>query len=137
MLVQADPARIIKDAYTRWLTTTWPTCTAVLEGDITYQPTPDRQQLLIADDGGPDLTFRVLAEPLIRITAFANDRTIARDIAAHAAGWITAHRPAGIARLKNVSALLVTKDRETGAYLASFTMPVIVRPTTTPIEEGD
>lgn len=136
MLIQVDGARIIKDAYTGWLATAYPHCTAVLEGDASYQPIPDRQQLLVADDGG-ELVCEVLAEPLIRITVFANDRTVARDIAAHAAGWIADNRPAGIARLKNVSVLLVTKDRETGAYLASFTMPIIVRPTTTPTEEGD
>ncbi|TXH18707.1 MAG: hypothetical protein E6R06_26060 [Mycobacterium sp.] len=136
MRVQADGARMIKDAYAGWLATAYPTCKAVLEGDADYQPVPDRQQLLVADDGG-QLICEVLANPLIRVTAFAKDRTVARDIAAHAAGWIAENRPAGIARVKNVSALLVTKDRATGAYLASFTMPIIVRPTTTPIEEGD
>jgi len=130
VLVQADGARIIKDAYAGWLASAYPNCTAVLEGDSSYQPAADRQQLLVADDGG-QLMCEVLANPLIRVTAFANGRTVARDIAAHAAGWIADNRPAGIARVKNVSALLVTKDRETGAYLASFTMPIIVRPTTT------
>ncbi|AMU39241.1 hypothetical protein A3N99_02825 [Mycobacteroides abscessus] len=128
MAQQADPARIVKDAYAGWLATARPACTAVLESDSEYQPIGTAQQLLVADDGGPALKFRVLAEPIIRVTAFAHGRTLARQIGAESADWIVAHRPAGIARIKNVSALLVTKDRATGAWLASFTMPVIVRP---------
>lgn len=131
-----DPANAIKTAYVGWLAAEYPTCSAVLEADQGYRPTDAAQQLLVADDGGGRLastSWALRKTPLritIRVTAFARGRTLARQIADDAADWIIAHRPAGISRIEDISALLVTKDRDTGAYLASFTMPVIVRPTT-------
>ena len=130
-----DAAKLIKDAYLGWLADAYPACTAVLEGEVDYDPrtTPNEQQLLVADDGGPRLLAtawaprQTPAQPLIRVTVFARGRTVAREIADRAADWILANRPAGIARIKNVSGLLITKDRATGAYLASFTMPAMVR----------
>jgi hypothetical protein len=43
---------------------------------------------------------------------------------------LLAERPYEVARIENVPAVLDTRDRETGAYLASIAMPVIVRPPT-------
>ena len=61
-----------------------------------------------------------------RFTAFGAARTEARAPAVTAAAWVRANRP-GIARVEDISVPLITRDRKTGAYLASITMPVIVR----------
>ena len=64
----------------------------------------------------------------IRLTAFAAGRSEARQVLDAAVDELLADRPAGITRIENVPAALDTRDRETGAFLASITMPVIVRP---------
>jgi hypothetical protein len=37
-------------------------------------------------------------------------------------------KPPGICRIENVPAPIEDRDRATGAYLASITMPVLIRP---------
>jgi hypothetical protein len=67
--------------------------------------------------------------PLLRLTAFAKGRDEARIVVQDAADWVYAHKPeCGIVRIEDVSDPLITRDRATGAYLASITMPAIVRP---------
>ena len=128
MLVQRDPAKDIKTALVGYLDDEHPTATVVLEVSDAYRPSPTTPMVLVADDGGPDLLHRIFAQPTIRVTVFAAGRTQARAICADIGGWLLANRPAGIARIRNVSAILEAKDDKTGAFMASITMPTIVRP---------
>lgn len=132
----ADPAKAIKNALAGHWATAHPTWVAALQVDDTYRPTVGSPTLLVADDGGPAvhsgawMLRKTMRRPLIRMTAFAKGRDEARATVDEAADWIIANRPAGVTRIEDVSSPLITRDRATGAYLASVTMPVIVRPIT-------
>jgi hypothetical protein len=111
--------------------------TATLHVDDEYQPSDDTPTLLVADDGGPAIlpgpwtARRSPRRPVIRLTAFAAGRTKAREVVKAAADWLQTNdnrTTAGITRIEDVSEPLTTRDRDTGAYLASITMPCIVRP---------
>jgi hypothetical protein len=112
-----------------------PRWSAVLHVDDDYVPDDTAPTLLVADDGGPQmlpgawLLRRSPRRPVIRLTAFAAGRTEARRVVDAAADWLLAnHRTAGVTRIEDASEPLTTRDRATGAYLASITMPCIVRP---------
>lgn len=133
---QADPAKGIKDA----IAAAWAAdeqredWSATLYVDPDFEPTAGSPVLLVADDGGaavtggPWLARRDMLRITIRLTAFAAGRTEARAVVDAAVDLITTTKPSGIARIENVPAVLETRDRETGAYLASITVPVTVRP---------
>jgi hypothetical protein len=132
-----DTAQTIKNSLAAAWATTRPTWTVTLHVDDDYVPTAGKPTLLVADDGGPPvrsgawLLRRVPRRPTIRLTAFAKGRDESRLVAAEAADWLIANHPAaGVARIEDVSDPLMTRDRATGAYLASITMPVVVRPIT-------
>lgn len=131
-----DPAKAIKEAVAVHWSTAHPTWTAELHVDADYKPTVGHPTLLVADDGGPRilggawLLRKVPRRPLIRYTAFAVGRDEARECVDDAVDHILTNRPAAISRIEDVSDLLLTRDRATGAFLASITMPVIVRPIT-------
>ena len=101
-----------------------------------YQPKPNHPTVLIADDGssmlsgGAWMVGNDLMRTTIRVTAFAAGRTEAREIVGKVVDAIRAYIPASrtIARLENLPGPLETKDRATGAYLASVILPIIVRP---------
>jgi hypothetical protein len=127
-----DTAKAIKDALAAEWDTAHPTWTAVLHVDDDYQPTANEPVLLVADDGGPAvirgawLVRKTPRRPLIRLTGFAVGRTEALTVVDAAVDYVLANKP-GLARIEDVSTPLVTRDRATGAFLASITMPVIVR----------
>lgn len=133
---QADPAKLAKNAIAAHWAATQEGWTATLEVADDYQPAPGSPTLLVADDGGAQLigdAWLVRKTPLritLRLTAFAAGRTEARAVVDNAVDFILANRPAGISRIESVPAVLDTRDRATGAYLAFITMPVIVRPLT-------
>jgi hypothetical protein len=108
--------------------------TAVLEVHDEYQPVEGYPTLLVADDGGgplnggPWLAGRDLLRITLRLTAFARGRSEARQVVAEAVEFIRTSRPASISRIENIPAILETRDRSTGAYLASVVLPVVVRP---------
>lgn len=107
---------------------------ATLEIPTTFDPVSGTPVVLVADDGGPAVlrgAWMVSASPyrpVLRLTAYATGRTEARATVVAAAEYVVANKP-GIARVENVSVPLITKDRATGAMLASITVPVIVRQT--------
>lgn len=130
---QADPAKAIKDAIAAAWAEDHETWTATLFVADDFAPTDGSPVLLVADDGGVAVTGgawlarRDMLRITIRLTAFAAGRTEARQVLDAAVDYLTTNRPAGIARIENVPAVLDTRDRETGAYLASITVPVTVR----------
>ena len=138
---QRDPAKDIKAALAGWYTAEDASAAATLEVPDDYTPTAGEPLLLVADDGGGPVTGgawlagRDLLRITIRLTAFAAGRTESRTTVTAAVDHLLAAKPAGITRIENVPAVLETRDRETGAYLASITMPVVVRPLTATPEE--
>lgn len=137
---QADPAKAVKDALaTHFADVEDYTCTVTLEVPDDYQPTAGSPVLLVADDGGSAvlggawLVGNDMHRITLRLTAFARGRTEARTVLNTAIDHLVANRPQEVARIENVPAVLDTRDRETGAYLASITMPVVVRPITATI----
>lgn len=130
-----DTAKAIKDG----LATAWaadhPGWKAVVHVPEDYNPATDPPTLLVANDGGPPmlpgawLFGRSPRRPTIRFTGFAAGRDDAWAVVNTALGWFLAnHRVAGVTRIEDASEPLDTRDRATGAYLASITMPCIVRP---------
>lgn len=128
-----DPAKAIKTALATEWTTAHPTWTATLHVDDDYLPAVGNPTLLVADDGGPRIVGdswtvgKTPRKPVIRLTAFAVGRDEALECVDAAVDHILAHRPAAISRFEDVTGPLVTRDRKTGALLASITVPVIVR----------
>lgn len=135
-MAQLDPAKAIKNALADFFDAEHADWTATLEVDDDFHPAAGEPVLLVADDGGvavntgPWMAGRGLLRIVIRLTAFARGRTEAREVVLAAIDFIQANRPAGISRLENIPAVLDTRDQETGAYLASITMPVVVKPPT-------
>lgn len=130
-----DPAKDIKDAVVEHWSTAHPDWSATLHVDDDFQPIAGHPLLLVADDGGPRiitgawLVRKVPRRPTLRFTAFAVGRTEARACVDDAVDFIRLNRPPAITRIEDISDPLVTRDRVTGAFLASITMPCLVRPT--------
>lgn len=130
-----DPAKAIKDALKAEWSAVHELWTVTLHVDDDYQPTIGHPTLLVANDGGPAvipgpwLVRKTPRRPLIRMTGFAAGRDEAIQIVDEATDFVLVNKP-GISRIEDISDPLVTRDRETGAFLASITMPVIVRPVT-------
>jgi hypothetical protein len=133
-MAQVDPAKAIKTALADFFDDTDVSVTLEVPDD--YTPVDGEPLLLVADDGGdqvstgPWMSGKGLLRITIRMTAFARGRTEARATLDAAMDRLLAERPYEVARIENVPAVLDTRDRETGAYLASIAMPVIVRPPT-------
>lgn len=129
-----DYAKGVKAAVAADWSTAHPLWSAVLEVPDKFDPAAGRRVLLVADDGGPALlrgAWLVTATPrltTLRLTAYADGRTAALETVGAAAEFVLVNRP-GIARIEDVSVPLVTRKPDTGATLASITMPVIVRQT--------
>lgn len=129
-----DYAKTVKAALVSEWTVEQPTWDAVLEVPDKFDPEAGRRVVLVADDGGPALlkgAWLVTTTPrltVLRLTAYTNGRTSARETVVAAAEFVRINRP-GIARVQDVSVPLITRDPDTGATLASITVPVIVRQT--------
>ena len=132
--MHVDPAKAVKDALQARWRGVHPTWKPTLEVADDYQPVAGSPTLLVADDGGGMLNGgawlvrRDLMRIDIRMTAFAKGRSEARQVLEEAIDAVIIIKPRGISRIENLPALTEGKDRATGAYLASITMPVLVRP---------
>ena len=130
----ADPAMSVKDAVAAHCRGLHPKWKATLEVADDYQPLAGSPTLLVADDGGGMLNGgawlirRDLMRIDIRMTAFAKGRSEARTVLTDAIDIVVTTKPPGICRIENVPAPIEDRDRATGAYLASITMPVLIRP---------
>jgi hypothetical protein len=130
--MQRDPARDVKDALAK--ANVLPNVSVTLEVPDDYQPAPGKPVLLVADDGGaavvggPWMVGSDLMEITLRLTSFAAGRTEARAVLGAAVDELVAHRPPTIARIEGVPPMTDTRDRATGAVLASIEIPVLVRP---------
>jgi hypothetical protein len=130
-----DPAKAIKTALVTEWATAHPTWTATLHVDDDYKPTAGSPTLLVADDGGPRVVGdswtvgKTPRKPSIRFTAYAVGRDEALGCVDAAVDFILDHRPVVISRFEDVPNPFVTRDRATSAFLASITVPVIVRQT--------
>lgn len=122
----------IQDALVADWAVSHPTWDAVLHMDRTFVAAAGSPVVLVADDGGPAIirgSWNLNKSPrltVLRLTANAAGRSEARDTVQAAADFVVANRP-GIARVEDVSVPLITRDEDTGAWLASVTAPVVVR----------
>jgi hypothetical protein len=146
-LIQRDPAKAVKDALAVSLPVKVPAVIVTLEVPDDYQPAPGKPVLLVADDGGaaviggPWLVGSDLMEITLRLTSFAAGRTEARQVLGDAVKELMAlvanRKPVAqvdkdlveaVARIEGVPPMTDTRDRATGAVLASIEIPVLVRP---------
>ena len=112
--VQADIAPAIAD----WLDDIITNAAVRLSVPDKWTPT-DGALLIVADDGGPAL-WPIKSRHTIRLTAWADGRTLARGIAAYAAGLLGDGRPTGVANIeRDMGTILDARDPNTGAILAS------------------
>ncbi|MFV8242178.1 hypothetical protein [Mycolicibacterium peregrinum] len=131
-----DIAGIVHEALETHWGTAHPAWKVALHVDDNFRPAVGKPTLLVADDGsipvnaGAWLVRKTMRRRTLRYTAFAKGRDEALAAVNDAVDHIITNRPAGLARIEDVSDPLVTRDRETGAFLASITMPVIVKPVT-------
>ena len=138
-MAQPDPAKAVKTALADFFDAEESPVTVTLEVPDDYTPVDGEPLLLVADDGGDQVNAgawmagKGLLRITLRLTAFARGRSEARATIGAAADQLLANRPTELVRIENIPAVLETRDRETGAYLASITMPVVVRPITATI----
>lgn len=87
----------------------------------------DPPLLTVHDDGGP-ATYPIKRDPTIRLTARARGGPLAKQVVAHADGYLRSHvSEAGLANIRSGgSAFVVTRDSTTGADMASCTLPAAV-----------
>lgn len=112
--VQADIAPAIAD----WLDDIITNADVRLSVPDKWVPA-DGALLIVADDGGPAL-WPIKSRHTIRLTAWADGRTLARGIAAYAAGLLGDGRPTGVAHVeRDMGTILDARDPNTGAILAS------------------
>ena len=112
--VQADIAPAIAD----WLDDIITNADVRLSVPDKWVPA-DGALLIVADDGGPTV-WPIKSRHTIRLTAWADGRTLARGIAAYAAGLLGDGRPTGVANIeRDMGTILDARDRNTGAILAS------------------
>ncbi|QEA10779.1 head-tail connector [Mycobacterium phage Weirdo19] len=80
----------------------------------------------VSDDGGP-VQYPIKRDPTMRILVRARGSRLAKRVAALADGYLRANLPDGMATIRRGgSAFVVTRDSDSGADLASFTLPAVV-----------
>ncbi len=86
----------------------------------------DPPLVTVSDDGGP-VQYPIKRDPTIRILVRARGSRQAKKVAALADGYLRSHLPDGMATIRRGGAAFVaTRDSDTGADLASFTLPTVV-----------
>lgn len=86
--------------------------------------------LLVGQDGSIPTAARLVEFPLIRVTAFANTTSLAKRLAREAEARLCAHRGgSGISKIKPATGMFPSRDPNTAADLASFTVRLTVRST--------
>lgn len=86
----------------------------------------DPPLVTVSDDGGP-VIYPIKRDPTIRVLVRARGSRVAKLVAALADGYLREHLPDGIATIRRGgAAFVVTRDADTGADLASFTLPAVV-----------
>ncbi|AMT72103.1 hypothetical protein [Mycobacteroides immunogenum] len=82
----------------------------------------------VHDDGGPE-QWPIKRDATIRITVRARGSDLADRVARRVHGYLHDNRPPGVAHVfRNGGSVFVTaRDTDTGADMASFTVPAAVR----------
>lgn len=123
----ADPAKSAKD----YLAETMPgllgitglTVGLVVPDNWTSKSKP---HIGVFDDGGPS-RWPVSNRPVLRVTVWANGRTLAREISGACMGALLAQPIPGIANVREPSSILDARDPHNGGLMASFTVRTSVR----------
>jgi hypothetical protein len=84
--------------------------------------------LTVYDDGGP-LNWPILSLHIVRVTVWGNGQDLVKLIARRAAGFLHDNIPEGLEDIHTTkgTAIITTRDPDTGADLASFTVTATVR----------
>lgn len=134
LVASRDVAKACKESVQAAWTTDHPTWTTTLLVDDDHIPSDDNPTLLVADDGstrvvGDSWTLRNTPRRRdIRLTAYTKGRSKALQVIEAAVDHLITNRPPDVARFEDAPDPLVTRDRKTGAFLASVTMPALARP---------
>lgn len=134
MYVQTDPTPAIREALAAYFRL--PSTVALFGGTVrvvseevpeNWTLRTDPPLLTVHDDGGPS-TYPIKRDPTIRLTARARGGPLAKQVVAHADGYLRSHvGEAGLANIRNGgSAFVVTRDSTSGADMASCTLPAAV-----------
>lgn len=134
MYVQTDPIPQIREALAAYFLL--PSSVALFGGAVrvvseevpeNWTLRTDPPLLTVHDDGGP-ATYPIKRDPTIRLTARARGGPLAKQVVAHADGYLRSNvGAAGLANIRNGgSAFVVTRDSTSGADMASCTLPAAV-----------
>jgi hypothetical protein len=86
----------------------------------------DPPLVTVSDDGGP-VQYPIKRDPTIRILVRARGSRLAKRTAALGDGYLRSHLSEGLATIRRGgSAFVATRDSDTGADLAAFTLPAVV-----------
>lgn len=120
--VQADILPAIAD----WLTPRISEADVRLNVPEKWNPA-NKAVLVVADDGGPAM-WPIMSQHTVRLTAYADGRTKARNIVRLACGLLGYGRPTGVTHVaREMSTILDSRDEDTGAVLASVLLTVTAR----------
>ncbi len=124
----SDAARAIKDYYAAVLPGLIDPPVPTIEIGVPVEWTVGQSgpHLGVFDDSGPAL-WPIYSEPTVRVTVWANGRTLSRKIAGIALGVLYAHRIPGVAKVDAISSLLEARDPNNAGVMASFTASVKAR----------
>ncbi|RVW06227.1 hypothetical protein [Rhodococcus spongiicola] len=86
----------------------------------------DPPAVVVFDDSGP-VQWPVSTSPQIRVTVWAEGRTLAREIAGKCLGWLLCSKVPGIAHIGPGAGLLDGRDNSNHGFTASFTVTTRVR----------
>ena len=125
--VPGDPAKAIRDHFAAvlpgLLDAPLPTIALNVPDDWTRDSAP---HVGVFDDGGPTL-WPIYAEPVVRVTVWANGRTLSRTIAGVCLGILYAHTITGVAQVTDISGLLEARDPKNLGLMTSLTANIKAR----------
>ncbi|AZV00740.1 hypothetical protein SEA_KIKO_12 [Gordonia phage Kiko] len=102
---------------------------ALVRSNVPDKWTPSQTPVLVVDDDGGTSTFPVALRRTVRLTAYADGQTAARELVSLAWGALLSRRVPGLAHVREgLVPVDAGRDREhTDAWLASATVLATVR----------
>lgn len=93
-----------------------------------WDPAMSPPAVVVASDPGSMSEWPVYTGEQIRVAVWADGETEARRLARLCLGWLLSLRVPGIG-VRSGTGLLVTRDKDTGGYIAGFTVRTRARTT--------
>lgn len=124
----AHPARLLKDALKVRMSAKYPALEYGLGLPADWANYDGPPLLVVFDDGGAS-EWPVSDRATLRVTAWSNSLTTARDIASHALGVTLTHKVEGLSQILPGTRVIDARDPENGALMASYTVRARARTT--------